>query len=47
MLRKENKKLVHQATTAEDKAMCDIQMAETLQHQSREAWEKRSAELES
>lgn len=37
MLRKENKKFVYQDTTAGDKAIYDIQMAEILHRQSREA----------
>lgn len=46
VLRKENKKLVQQATTVREKAMYNIQMAETLHRQSREAWGKGSVELE-
>lgn len=46
-IREEHKQLIHNATEAEDKAMYDCQMLESLHRQSRESWEKRMTEIES
>ena len=47
LLRIENKQLVRDATNGGDKAQFAMAEKEVLHRQSREAWERRSAELES